>query len=167
MEDAVAWFLMVVGLVVLVVAWWTGIAVYDGSVESASTMIQTRAVLLEDAVPDTSGEAGVRPAVRVDAEWVDPDGVEHTGRIPVRHPAPAGTAVEVWVGPNGDASTTAPGRENAVIAGFVTATGLLLGGGVVLGMAWYGVRFLTAACNARRWGREWERVGPEWSDRLR
>lgn len=66
-EDAVALLLMAAGLVLVVVAWSTGMAVYRGNVESASTLTPARAVLLEDAKVVASDEAGVRAPVRVEA----------------------------------------------------------------------------------------------------
>lgn len=164
-EDVVAWFLMVVGLVFIVVAWSAGVAVYHGSVDSASTMTQTRAVLLADAEVVAFSESGVRPPVHAEARWVDRAGVERTGEIRAEGSARAGTQVDVWVGPDGEATTRSLGRENAATAGIVTAAGLMLAGGAVLAGGWYGVRCLTAACNARRWEREWARVGPDWSSR--
>ncbi|OLT01352.1 hypothetical protein BJF90_32355 [Pseudonocardia sp. CNS-004] len=162
LEDVVAWLLMVAGLVLVIVAWSTGTAVYSANVESMSTLTQTRAMLLEDAKVVTSRETGVRVPVRVEARWVDRVGFERTGELQIKDSAPAGTEVEVWIGPDGEAADASLQRENAVTAGIVTGTGLLLVGAAVLGAAWYGVRLLTASCNARRWEREWARVGPHW-----
>src|SRR4051794_5277193 len=164
-EDVVACVLLAAAFVVLVVAWLNGTAVYRANAEPTNTTAQTKAVLLEDAQAVPSAEPGLRLPLRVDARWTDRTGAEHTGQIRVKEPAPAGSRLDVWVGPDGAASTSPPGRANAVTAGVVTGAGLLLAGGSVLATLWFGVRFLTNARNYRRWEREWARVGPEWSGR--
>jgi hypothetical protein len=73
----------------------------------------------------------------------------------------------VWLDADGEVSVRSLRPGSAVVAGIVTAAGLLLGGVAVLLALWFGVRSLTDACNARRWEREWERVGPDWSGRRR
>jgi hypothetical protein len=163
-EDVVAWILTAAALVLLVVAGLTGLAVYGRHVESARTMTHARAVLLEEAKVAV-GEAGARLPDQVEARWIDRGGVEHRGEILVRESAAVGAEVDVWLRPNGTVTTTRLGREYAVLAGIVSAAGLLFSWGAVLGAAWYGVRCLTAARNARRWEREWARVGPDWSGR--
>jgi hypothetical protein len=162
-EDVVACLLMAVAFVVLVLAWSSGTAVYRANLASASTLNQTRAVLLEDAASFSTGEPPSHLPARVEAKWVDRTGTERIGQIRVADSALAGTAVDVWLRPDGVATTTDPGRGNALTAGLITAAGLLFAGGAVLAVVWFGVRSLTAAVNSRRWEREWARVGPEWT----
>jgi hypothetical protein len=164
-EDAVAWLLTAAALVLLVVAGLAGLAVHGRNAESATTMNQVRAVLLEEAKVDSIGEPGMRLPVQVQAGWTDRRGVEHVGEIVVRTSSAAGTEVDVWLGADGKIATMGLDRRYPALAGIVTAAGLLLGGWVLLGVAWCGVRRLTAVCNSRLWEREWARVGPEWSGR--
>jgi hypothetical protein len=164
-EDAVAWLLAVAALVLLVVAALTGTAVHGRNAESARMVTQARAVLLEDAELVSAGDPSVRLPVLVEARWTDRSGTAHSGEIFVRKPAEAGTEVDVWLRADGKVSTRPLDRGHAVTAGVVAAVVVVLGGGGVLGAVWWGVRCLTAVCNARRWEREWARVGPEWSGR--
>jgi hypothetical protein len=164
-EDAVAWLLTAAALVLLAFAGLAGLVVHSRNAESASTISQVRAVLLEEAKVDSIAEPGMRLPAQVQAGWTDRRGVEHVGEIVVRKSSAAGTEVDVWLGADGEIATMGLDRRYPVLAGIVTAAGLLLGGWVLLGVAWCGVRRLTAACNARQWEREWARVGPDWSGR--
>jgi hypothetical protein len=167
-EDAVAWLLTVAALLVLVFAVLSGMAAHGRHVERAKfesrTSVQARAVLREDARLLVA-EHGERLPVQALARWTDGSGVEHTGDILVSKAAAAGSEVEVWLGADGEVSAPPLDLGNAAIAGIVTAVVQLLAGGALLIATWHGVRRLTAACNARRWEREWARVGPEWSSR--
>jgi hypothetical protein len=165
-EDAVAWLLAAAALVLLVIAGSVGIAVHARQVEARSAGWQTQAVLLEDAEVISAAEPDPRLPVRVQARWSDRSGTEHTGGIKVDPAARAGTAVRVWLDAEGRVNAAPLGGGYAVATGIIIAAMVLVLGGGVLAAAWYGVRCVTAACNAPRWEREWERVGPDWSARL-
>jgi hypothetical protein len=164
-EDAVAWLLMAAALALLAVAGLTGVAVHSSHSEAESSALWAHAVLLEDA--DTmETEFGVGMPTRVLARWTDRGGVERTGEVLVTAPKEAGTEVDVRLEADGQPSMRLQ-PESAAAAGIVSAGSLLLGGGTVLIALWLGVRRLTGVANARRWEREWERVGPDWTGRPR
>jgi hypothetical protein len=159
------WALIAAAMVLLVVAWVTGLAVQGQEservlVESAGRT-EVRAVLLEDAQA-VRGERGEYVPVQVAAGWTDRGGVRRTGAVVVSSSASAGEQLDVWVDSSG-AIVPAPARpENAVVAGVLAAVGILLAGGTALAVGWYTVRNLVAACNVRRWEREWASVEPLW-----
>lgn len=51
------------------------------------------------------------------------------------------------------------------VAGWAWGGAVALAGWGILGLAWLGLRAVTARRNARAWDRAWERVEPEWSRR--
>jgi hypothetical protein len=164
-EDVAAWSLMAAAMVLIVVAWVTGLAVHNQQSERAlaesAGRTEVRAVLLEDAQA-VRGERGEYVPVQVPVNWTDRGGAKHTGAVVVSSSAPAGEQLDVWVDSSG-AIVPAPTRpENAVVAGVLAAVGILLAGGTVLLVGWYTVRNLVAACNSRRWEREWAGVEPIW-----
>jgi hypothetical protein len=163
-EDAVALLLTVAALVLLVVAGLAGIAVHGEQAEAAREVTQSRAVLLEDAKVIITDELGRSMPTPVQARWIDRSGIVRTGDIVASISAPAGTEIDVWLAPDGEVSTTPLGRT-PVLTGIVVAAAVLLAGTAILGAVWCGVRHVIAVCNARRWEREWARVGPEWSSR--
>jgi hypothetical protein len=168
-EDAVAWVLMVAGLLLVVVAVVTGLGVYGresarAELESSSRS-QVRAVLLEDAQLLT-GALGEQLPVRAPARWTDGNGIEHSGVVDVAGVKPAGTEVEVWVDAAGEAVSRPMTPLTTVIGGITTAIGVLCAGGSLLAAMWFGVRGLTARRNARGWEREWEQVEPGWRRHL-
>jgi hypothetical protein len=169
-EDAVAWVLIVAGLLLVVVAGVFGLGVYGRESERAELEIasrsQVRAVLIEDAQL-VSGELGERLPVRALARWTDRNGLEHSRAVDVGRAAPAGTEVEVWVDAEGEAVARPVSPQNAVVGGITAAFGVLCAGGTLLAAMWFGVRELTARHNARGWEREWEQVEPDWRRRLR
>jgi hypothetical protein len=156
---------MLAALVLLVVAGSTGMEIYNHNTELTSRLTQARAVLHEDAQVVSTGDLNTRFPVWVQASWTDRTGTERTGKALVRESAPAGTEVDVWLDPDGKVSPIGFGRDGAATLGILSAVMLLLGGSVVLGLVWHGARRVTGAFNARRWEREWARVGPDWTGR--
>jgi hypothetical protein len=108
-----------------------------------------------------------RLPVRVAARWTDRTGNEQVGTIAAGAPGAAGTVVDVWIGADGRIVDPPVQPLGAVLAGGGVAGGVLAIGGGLLYALWSAVRWLTAAANDRRWEREWARVGPDWSRRVR
>lgn len=164
-EDAVAWILTALALLLIVVAGVTGLAVHGGEADRAElengSKSQARAVLLEE-VYVTIGDLGTPIPVPVTARWTDRDGRQHAGLVPVDRSAPAGAEVDVWIDAAGEIASRPVRPENAVVGGIVSAFGVLCAGGTLLGATWLGVRRLTQLRNTRRWEREWALVEPQW-----
>jgi hypothetical protein len=168
-EDAVAWVLTAAGLLLVVIAGVTGLATYGRESERAEletrSRSQARAVLLEDAQL-VIGDLGERLPTRALARWTDRNGHEHSGLVDVAYAEPAGTEIDIWVDAAGKPASRPVLPLNAVVGGITASFGVLCAGGTLLAAAWFGVRGLTARCNARRWDREWEQVEPDWRRHL-
>jgi uncharacterized protein HemX len=167
LEDAVAWLLMAVALILVVAAGVTGFTVHSRQLERAeaenATRSPTTAVLLEDA-PLIVGY-GERVPVRAAARWTDRTGTEHTGVITTLPSMLAGSVVEVWLDDEGRAVDEPVQPSDAVVLAVAAAVAVLGMGGALLYALWSAVRSVTTAANDRRWEQEWEHVEPEWRDR--
>jgi hypothetical protein len=123
--------------------------------EQAASRSLVTATLLGDA----GGEDGT---VRVTATWATTDGVPHAGRVAAPAGSRAGTVVRVWVDRSG-AVTSAPMADGDVAADTIAA--VILGPGVVLGLAGLAHVGLVAALDRRRlrrWAADWAEVEPLW-----
>ena len=166
-EDAVAWVLMSLGLVLLLIAVMTGVGTRAGVIERAEAVRTTHtevvATLLADApvLPTPDGAAARQLWAR--AGWVGTDGAHREDMVLVRAGAPVGTAVTVWVDREGRIGPIPTSNTEALLAGMLTGIFTLLVGGFVLCGIWVAARRVTLACNIRRWEREWARIGPEWT----
>ena len=163
-EDAVAWFLTAVGFLVVIAAVVAGASMYTQQTDTAGKQVG-HAVLLEDAKVIGVGDPGTVLPAPVKAMWTDRDGAQRTGVIFVKPTATAGSRVDVRIDAGGRATAASSGHVYAVVGGIVIGLLVVLCGGALIGLAWGGVRRVTGAQNARRWGREWERVGPTWTGR--
>jgi hypothetical protein len=167
LEDAAAWLLTVLGLVVLLVAGVRGVGVYSQGMERVRSdqaeRTQATAVLLGNA-PDLIAEPGsAAPFVHVPARWSDGAGVQHEGEVLAPAHSRAGAQVQVWLDHEGQL-TRAPSSELGVaLDGLVVAVVVLALGGCVIFALWKGLRRMTIAHNMRVWEREWARVEPEWT----
>jgi hypothetical protein len=164
-EDAVAWLLTGVALLVIVIAGVTGLAVHGREaerveLESRSTS-QTRAVLLEDVLV-MAGEHGQRMPAQARARWTDRDGREHVGLVAATRSQPAGAEAELWIDAAGEITSRPARPMNAVFGGIVAAVGVLCAGATLLIATWVAVRGVTGRHNSRRWEHEWARVEPQW-----
>ena len=169
-EDVVAWVLTAVGVFVLPAAFLAGSAAYGSTVERGlaerAERTPVEAVLLEDT-PVVSGARGTAPSlVPVRAIWVGPDGTPRSGLVEAAPALRAGSTVTIWLD-DGRVVPRPAGEDEAVIAGGIAATGVVLLGGLVLGGCWAGVRIATGRADAALWEQEWEQVEPEWSGRGR
>lgn len=166
-EDAAAWFLMSLGLMLVIVAVLVGVGVHADELERARgqqvTRVEVVAVLVVDAPVAISEYNGARPYIRATARWTGADGVPCEGPVPVWSGAPAGTEVRIWVDRDCRVRPAPTNALNALMAGVMGAFAVMLVGGMTLGGVWSVVRRATAARNATHWEREWARVGPEWT----
>jgi len=97
--------------------------------------------------------------------WTDPAGATHQARVPVPDSLAVGRQVPVWLTVEGQvAAAPTPAATSASNAGFLAV------------LAWIGSAALIAGASAlarrrldhsdlRRWGQDWLRVEPTWSQR--
>jgi hypothetical protein len=169
-EDAVAWLLATLALLIMVFAVGVGIAGAADGLERArvevAERVAVRAVLLEaaDVVPTTEGAT---LADRVPARWVGRGDQEVTGEVHVALPLPAGTRIVIWLDKDGRVVQAPITPAAAVVMGVMEGLGAAAIGCGALVLTWLGVRRVTMACNSVAWEHEWERVEPEWSGRKR
>ena len=124
------------------------------------------AQLLEDAAVPAGGSGNGMDVGRAPAVWTAPSGAEHSGQVPARPDAEAGSAVLIWVDEDG-ARTTRPlstgdvvGRAlGAAVLTYLGIAGSAIGGHLL-------VRRLLDRSRSRRWAAEWELVGPVWTGRV-
>jgi hypothetical protein len=168
--DLVAWVLVSLGLLAALGAVVVGRAVHDATLgpEGVGTSAGIRAVLLADVPPPASGRPMVWPLPRVPVSWTADDGSEQIGELAVRAPAQAGTAVPAWLDGEGQLTTTPPQHTVEAVA-FGVGAGMAVAAlaWALLALVWSGVCRVTAAHNDAAWEREWARVEPVWSRRVR
>ena len=148
-----------------------GLDVHADAVRRADVEVAERvrvgAELLAPGAPEVEIEAGAvaSPPRRAPARWTAPDGTARTGELVVWASAGSGTIVPVWTDGDGDLVPPPADRGSAPVAGVLAALLVLVLGGGLLGGLRVLVRAVALAAAARFWGREWERVGPEWTGR--
>ena len=169
LEDAAAWVLTALGMFVLLLSVLVGVRTGAEAAEQRRATEHERVrveaeVLHEAAVPDQDSDA--------DLDWVsvrytDGAGRVHEAEVPATGPPSAGTTVPMWVDRAGRPAAAPPGALEAVVLGVVVGLGIAAAGGLLLIVAWMGLRHAVDARNATAWAREWETVEPEWSGRRR
>lgn len=167
-ERVVAQVLGCLAVLLVLAAALLGLDVHARGIERADVEAGDRtlvtAVLTGPREPRIVGPSATR-TYRAPATWNSPDGTQRTGALVVGCTARTGTRVAVWVDDDG-LRVPAPATRTTAVAGAAAAVVLLLvAGGGVLAAVWSAVRTVTLAANARGWGREWERFGPEWTGR--
>ena len=173
-EGAVAWLLVLVGVLVTVAAVVTGSRLYSDGMDRVRVESTDRtrvvAVLLEPAKRPTAGRitrATSRVHILVPAGYTDPGGVEHVAEVRVVGPKPVGSPVPIWVDGAG-AAVGAPARGVDAVEGAITgAFGIAVPGAAALAAGWSLVRLGARRVNLARWEREWAQVEPRWSGRTR
>jgi hypothetical protein len=165
-EDLAAWLLTALGLLAVLGAVAVGRAAHDAAL--APDAVAVRAVLLVDVPSTAQVQRAPRAAPRVPVTWTTDGGTPQTGLLTVRGVHPAGTTVAAWADPQGRL-TTAPPSRGPEAAAFGLAAALAAGAAVwgVLLLLWSAVRRSTSARNEAAWAREWARVEPLWSRRVR
>ncbi|WP_162603111.1 universal stress protein [Streptomyces sp. CS081A] len=117
--------------------------------------------------PSASTRYGTEPYALAPATWEHPERVSRSGTVRVPPRTPPGRAVTVWVDDTGTpirAPGDAASRSLTAVSGGVAVAGLVgaAGAGALL--------LVRRTAEGRRyaaWEREWERVEPVWSGRLR
>jgi hypothetical protein len=165
-EDAAAWVLMSLGLVLLMVAAMVGVGTRAGTIERSATVRATHtevtATVLAD-VPVLATRGATMTGLGAPARWVGPDGVAHEAMVWVPSGTPAGTEVRAWLDRDGRVGQGPTSEAEALLIGVLASFFTVLVGGILLGGVWVTVRMLTDVRNARGWEQEWARIGPDWT----
>jgi hypothetical protein len=130
----------------------------------AAERSQVEARLKEDASPvgsETGADVG-----RASAVWTASSGVEHSGQVPARVGAEAGSSVVIWVDRDGERTTRPLGAGDVVTRSVGAAVLTYLGIAALAVGAHLLVRRLLDRSRSRRWAAEWALVGPVWSRRV-
>jgi hypothetical protein len=130
----------------------------------AAERSQVEARLLEDASPTAGGT--VADVGRAPAVWTAPSGAEHTGQVPARVGAEAGSTVVIWVDRGGERTTRPLGTGDVVSRSVGAAVLTYIGIAASAVGAHLLVRRLLDRSRSRRWAAEWALVGPVWSGRV-
>ena len=166
-EDAAAWVLVAVGLLVVLWGAVVGVGVHHAVVDRSRAVEQggtrVEAVLGADPRQIRDGGATAR-AVRT-ARYTDPAGRPHTALITVSDSPPEGSLVPVWPDRDGDVVGAPPDGTDALVLGAASGFGIVVVGVVLLAGTWAGVRWGLDRRNAAGWAEEWTWVGPQWSGR--
>ncbi|MFI7413529.1 hypothetical protein ACIBU0_33130 [Streptomyces sp. NPDC049627] len=161
-----AWVVLAVWTVVLVAGTLAGLVTAHAADEQferqRAERHSVRAVLLVD-VPDTAASTTRRGLGKV--RWTTADGTTHTDTTLVATGQKAGAKVTVWLDGRGGLASEPPSRaEAAVEAGVLGTAAALAAVGGVLGTGAL-VRWRLERRRIAEWGREWELVGPRWSQK--
>jgi hypothetical protein len=123
------------------------------------------AVLLADT-PRSTGQEGVGERVPVRARWTTAHG-SRVGLIDANAGMTRGSKMRIWVDRQGDPVDAPAHRGQIVIAGIGAGLGLLLGVTLSVWLGWRLVRGVLDRGRLAAWDREWRRIGPRWTHRLR
>ena len=170
-----AWLNLLVVMAMVVIAPWAGwraaSTAYRSEVRANEWERQHHrpvvATLSQDAPVRYAAGGEAAPAsetVSVPASWTGPDGVAHTGTVPVAGGTRAGSTVTVWVDDRG-ALVTPPRRRNAGVDAWVAGLLTVLALTAFLGGARRIVVWRLDRRRLRSWEAEWLIVGPGWSRR--
>jgi hypothetical protein len=164
-EDLVAWALFACALLLGAAGVFVGLSAYGGTLERARVEAADRvavvAVLTEDA-PSVHAANPTTDGMPAAAAWRDAAGNVHTGIVEAGAGTRAGASVPVWVDRSGVVVAAPVSAGDAVVVGVGAGVIAVVVGLAVLVGIWFGVRRVTAACNAREWERDWARVAPAW-----
>ena len=164
-EDALAWLLTALGMIVLIGAVTVGVGVYTQSMDRSaqSDRLQATAVLLVDASDKVADTGSAAPFARVPARWTDSVGRQHEDEVLARSDSRAGDQVSIWLDRDGDLSSPPGSPLSAALDGLVIGIVMLGLGCSLIAAVWIGLRRIIFQHNTRAWEREWARVGPEWT----
>ncbi|WUD79736.1 hypothetical protein OG490_03605 [Streptomyces sp. NBC_00503] len=119
------------------------------------------------AEPAAPSRFANHPEATARAAWEYPVGHRRTGTVGVPLRTPLGATVTIWVEDTGAETTPPPSGDEAastaVAAGFGSFALLALSAGGIVHVRLRRVE----ARSLGQWGREWERLEPHWSGRLR
>jgi hypothetical protein len=166
-EDAAAWLLTALGMIVLIGAVVVGVGActrsMDASRASGSERTPAAAVLLVDASAEVADHGSAAPFARVPARWTDSAGRQHDDEVLARSSGRAGDQVPIWLDRDGNLSSPPGSPLSAALDGLMTGIVVLGLGGGLIAAAWIGLRRIILDHNSRAWEREWARVGPDWN----
>ena len=144
LEDGAVWLFFVAGLLVVVLAGTVGLGVLADAAararQEAAERTPVTATALRDAPLITAAPGSVAPLVLVDVAWTGPDGVPQTGRARVSALTRAGRQVPIWLDAAGEPVAAPTGETGAAIAALTSTLVVVLVGGMLLAVAWAGVR---------------------------
>ncbi|WP_168714174.1 hypothetical protein [Streptomyces sp. A1136] len=148
-----------------------GLIVMDSGLRAAAEQARHRhgvvATTVEEASPRTATRINGAPLTTARVRWQYPAASGHTARVPVPPGTRAGQPVTLLVDDKGE--STMASRSASEIAADAVAAGAANTGLITLAAA--GAVFLrlrrVEARNLAQWEREWDRVEPRWSGRLR
>lgn len=138
-----------------------------GAQEQARHSHRVTATVTTEPTTAVAARPGSRPGTTAKAQWQYPAGREHTGFISVPSRTQQDDRVVLWVDDGGRA-TTAPASPaeitmNAVGVGTGVSAVVVLCAAAVVHVR---LRRIDAA-GLRQWERDWERIEPLWTGRLR
>ncbi|MEV0412891.1 hypothetical protein AB0I68_19345 [Streptomyces sp. NPDC050448] len=147
-----------------------GLTVVDTGLRAGAEQARHRhlveATTVGEAVRHTPTRGDGAPAT-ARAQWQFPPASRHSATLAVPPGTPVGHTVTLWVDDAGQAAS-APRSESELVSDAVAAGA---GSAGVITLLAAGVVFLRLrrvdARNLARWERDWERVEPGWSGRLR
>jgi hypothetical protein len=166
-EDALAWLLTALGMIVLIGAVTIGVGVYTQSMDRSrahpADRLQATAVLLVDASDRVADQGSAAPFARVPARWTDSVGRQHEDEVLARSHSRAGDQVSIWLDRDGDLASPPGSPLSAALDGLVIGIVMLGLGCILIAAVWIGLRRIIFQHNIRAWEREWARVGPGWT----
>jgi hypothetical protein len=167
LEDLAVWLMLLGGLMIAVLGLVVGVGVRNTAVahagREAAERVAVQATALQDAPLTTAAPGSLSPRVLADVSWTTGGGAARTARALVPAGARTGEVVTVWLDRTGKPVDAPDDASGAVVAALTAGVVVLSLGGIVLTVAWLGVRHWIGVLNARGWEREWARVGPEWT----
>lgn len=170
-EELAAWLLTTLGLLAVLGAGVVGLAAHDAALQPGriGDAVRVRAVLLAD-VPTAPTAVQRVPYTPHDVpvSFTAADGSEQIGELTLRSRLRAGAEVTAWVDRDGQLSARPPRHPDEAVA-FGVGAGLTATAGAwaLLTLLWAGLRRVLDARNDAGWAREWARVEPLWSRRVR
>ncbi|TQK42825.1 hypothetical protein FBY35_4267 [Streptomyces sp. SLBN-118] len=150
------------------VATVVGLAVHQSEmhkVQEAAASYMVEARLAADAGTRKAAARGDDP-MAAQVQWKQLDGVVRTAKVRVDPGTPAGSAIQIWVRPDGTATRVPPTTSSeAVLAGWLTA--IVTGAGVsgACYVSWKGFVYFLDRRRYAQWEREWEEAEPGMSGR--
>ncbi|MFF3615491.1 hypothetical protein [Streptomyces sp. NPDC002580] len=162
-----AWIVLIVWTVIVLGGTLAGLITSHAADASFTRLRQDRhaipAVLTESsgsALP--AGEGAVYDHVRAAVRWTAPDGSPRTGRALVESGRKAGSPVVIWMDSEGQLATAPPSAGAASTESTLLGVGAAVSlGGLVFALGGF-ARWRLDQRRYDRWGREWERLGPQW-----
>ncbi|MBQ0827107.1 Rv1733c family protein [Streptomyces tagetis] len=123
-----------------------------------------RAVLLAD-VPQSASPTQTAYRALVKVGWTAPDGTSRTGETPATSGLRAGSSITLWQDRDGSLTGQPADPADASVESALYGAGAAV---AVAGLAYGSGALVRWRLDRRRldeWAREWERVGPRWSQR--